>query len=65
MERSIDQGLTPKHRPKGPAKTFGDMIDLHVAAMFDVGRSPLRSKDERNGLHRERISRSSHDRSYQ
>ena len=44
MERSIDRGLTPKHRSKGPAKTFGDLIDLHVADMFEVGKPPRRSK---------------------
>lgn len=44
MERSINQGVTPKSRPKGPGKTFGDLIDLHVSDMQEVGKPPRRSK---------------------
>lgn len=44
QERSIDQGIAPRRRPNGPAKTFGDLIDLHMADMHEVGRVTRRSK---------------------
>jgi hypothetical protein len=44
IERSIDQGITPKRHPKGPARTFGDLIDLHDADMHEVEKPPRRSK---------------------
>lgn len=43
-ERCIDQGITPKQRPNGPAKTFGDLIDLHIHDLYEVGKPLRRSK---------------------
>lgn len=43
-ERCIDQGLNPKRRPKGPARTFGDLVDLHVHDLHEVGKPIRRSK---------------------
>jgi integrase len=43
-ERCIDRNITPRRRPKGPARTFGDLIDLHVQDMHEVGKPPRRSK---------------------
>ncbi|MCC8977249.1 site-specific integrase [Bradyrhizobium acaciae] len=44
MERSIDRNGSPKPRAAVKAKTFGDIIDLHVEDMHEVGRPPRRSK---------------------
>ncbi|MCC8947832.1 site-specific integrase [Bradyrhizobium sp. Arg62] len=44
MERSIDRSGSPKPRAAVKAKTFGDIVDLHVEDMHDVGRPPRRSK---------------------
>lgn len=44
MERSIDRIGSPKPRAAVKAKTFGDIIDLHVEDMQEVGRPPRRSK---------------------
>jgi hypothetical protein len=43
-ERQIDQGGAPTpSRVKG-MKTFGQLIDLHIADMNEVGKTPGRSK---------------------
>jgi len=44
MERNIDRSGSPKPRAAVQAKTFGDIIDLHVEDMHEVGRPPRRSK---------------------
>ena len=43
-ERQIDRGETPKCWRIARLRTFGDLIDLHIADMTDVGRAPGRSK---------------------
>ena len=44
MECNIDRSGSPKPRAAIKAKTFGDIIDLHVEDMHEVGRPPRRSK---------------------
>ncbi len=44
MERRIDQGEVPNSRTRKKPTTFGDLIDLHLAALQQVGRAPRRSK---------------------
>src|SRR6516165_6495152 len=44
MERNIDRSGSPKPRVAVQARTFGDLIDLHVEDMQEVGRPPRRSK---------------------
>ena len=44
MECNIDRSGSPKPRAAVRAKTFGDIIDLHVEDMLEVGRPPRRSK---------------------
>jgi hypothetical protein len=44
MERNIDRSGSPKPRAAAQARTFGDIIDLHVEDMHEVGRPPRRSK---------------------
>ncbi|MDD1521359.1 site-specific integrase [Bradyrhizobium sp. WBAH42] len=44
MERNIDRSGSPKPRAAVQAKTFGDIIDLHIEDMQEVGRPPRRSK---------------------
>jgi len=44
-ERQIDRGETPTLSKVGKLQTFGDLIDLHVADMKEVGKPPRRSKD--------------------
>jgi ABC-type nitrate/sulfonate/bicarbonate transport system ATPase subunit len=43
-ERQIDRGQTPTPSRVGRLKTFGDLIDLHISDMADVGKAPGRSK---------------------
>ena len=43
-ERSIDQGETPTPARVRRLQTFGDLIDLHIADMTEVGKPPGRSK---------------------
>jgi integrase len=45
QERNIDQGRTPVTARAQRAQTFGDLIDLHIADMKEVGKPPGRSKD--------------------
>jgi integrase len=44
MERRIDRGETPSTRVRGDPTTFGDLIDLHLADLEDIGKCPRRSK---------------------
>jgi hypothetical protein len=44
MERNIDRKGTPKPKAAAQVRTFGDIIDLHVEDMHEVGRPPRRSK---------------------
>jgi len=43
-ERQIDRGESPHPSSVGRLKTFGDLIDLHISDMSDVGKAPRRSK---------------------
>ena len=43
-ERQIDRGETPTLSRVGKLQTFGDLIDLHIADMCEVGKAPRRSK---------------------
>jgi hypothetical protein len=44
-ERQIDRGSTPEPSRSARLRTFGNLIDLHIADMKEVGRAPGRSKD--------------------
>src|SRR5579871_2884273 len=44
-ERQIERGETPAHSRIGKLQTFGDLIDLHISDMKEVGKAPGRSKD--------------------
>lgn len=44
-ERDIDQGKRPAQRLRTRAPTFGDLIDLHIQDLVDVGKRMRRSKD--------------------
>jgi hypothetical protein len=41
--RDIDQGKSPARRIRTKAIIFGDLIDLHIKDMHDVGKRPRRS----------------------
>jgi hypothetical protein len=43
-ERQIDRGETPNQSRIARLKTFGDLIDLHIDDVCDVGKPPRRSK---------------------
>jgi integrase len=43
-ERQVDRGATPQPSRIARLNTFGDLIDLHIADMTEVGRTPGRSK---------------------
>lgn len=44
-ERQIDRGESPTPSRIGKLQTFGDLIDLHISDMKEVGKAPGRSKD--------------------
>lgn len=44
-ERQVDRGETPACSKIARLKTFGDLIDLHISDMKEVGKAPGRSKD--------------------
>ena len=44
-ERQIDRGETPLATRVARIRTFGELIDLHIDDMKEVGRAPGRSKD--------------------
>jgi integrase len=43
-ERQIDRGETPTLSKVAKLQTFGDLIDLHITDMKEVGKAPGRSK---------------------
>ncbi len=43
-ERLIDQGLEPSARGSRPSKTVGDLIELHIQDLLEVGKPLRRSK---------------------
>ena len=43
-ERTIDQGLDPRSVNPLKVRSFGDIIDLHVKDMLEVGKIIRRSK---------------------
>ena len=43
-ETWVDQGLVPNKSSVSRLQTFGDIIDLHIADMCEVGKPPRRSK---------------------
>lgn len=43
-EGRIDRGETPTPQRAARLRTFGELVDLHVADMKEVGRAPRRSK---------------------
>ena len=43
-ERQVDRGETPTKSRTARLKTFGELIDLHIDDMCDIGKSPRRSK---------------------
>ncbi|MEL7000660.1 MAG: site-specific integrase [Pseudomonadota bacterium] len=43
-ETRVDQGLAPNKSSISRLQTFGGLIDLHIADMCEVGKSPRRSK---------------------
>lgn len=44
-ERQIDRGETPTPSRIGRLRTFGELIDLHISDMCEVGKAPGRSKE--------------------
>ena len=40
----VDRGETPTKSRIARLKTFGELIDLHIDDMCDIGKSPRRSK---------------------
>ncbi|MFN3585785.1 site-specific integrase [Phenylobacterium sp.] len=43
-ENQIDRGETPMNSRLGRLKTFGELVDLHIEDMCEVGKAPGRSK---------------------
>jgi integrase len=43
-ERQIDRGETPSTSRIGKLRMFGELVDLHIADMKEVGKAPGRSK---------------------
>jgi integrase len=43
-ERCIDRGIALRPRSREGARTFGDLINLHIDDMHEVGKPPRRSK---------------------
>lgn len=43
-ERQVDRGEAPTNSRIGRMRSFGDLIDLHIEDMTDVGKPPGRSK---------------------
>lgn len=43
-ETPVDQGLPPNRSSVARLRTFGDLVDLHIADMCAVGKPPRRSK---------------------
>ncbi len=43
-ERDIDQGKRPAQRLRTKAPSFGDLVDLHIQDLVEVGKRMRRSK---------------------
>lgn len=43
-EGRIDRGETPTPERAARLRTFGELVDLHIEDMKEVGRAPRRSK---------------------
>lgn len=56
-ERQIDRGETPKPSRIAGLSTFGELIDLHIADMKEVGKAPGRSKDATLRMLKRRLGR--------
>ena len=56
-ERQIDRGETPTLSRVGKLQTFGDLIDLHIIDMTEVGKPPRRSKAATLKMLKERLGR--------
>lgn len=56
-ERAIDQGRPPVHSKIGKLQTFGDLIDLHISDMKEVGKAPGRSKSATLDMLKRRLGR--------
>ena len=46
-ETRVDQGLAPTSASVSRLQTFGDLIDLHITDMCEVGKPPRRSEAAR------------------
>lgn len=44
-EREIDRGESPKSPRIADIETFGDLVDLHIDDMKEVGKAPRRTKE--------------------
>lgn len=44
-ERQVDRGSAPLNPRIARIRTFGELIDLHIRDMCEVGKAPGRSKD--------------------
>ena len=44
-ERQVDRGESPTNSRLGCLQTFGDLVDLHIEDMKEVGKAPRRSKE--------------------
>lgn len=44
-EREIDRGEAPRSARIAGLRTFGDLVDLHIADMKEVGKAPGRTKE--------------------
>jgi hypothetical protein len=77
-ERQVDRSETPTSSRIAKLTTFGELVDLHIQDMTDVGKAPLRSKSatlelpkkqlgkcNMTSLDRERIIRFGRDRAAQ
>ena len=44
MERRTDRGETPSTRVRRDPATFGDLVDLHLADLENIGKCPRHCK---------------------
>ncbi|THD53046.1 site-specific integrase [Phenylobacterium sp.] len=56
-ERQIDRGETPTLSKVAKLQTFGDLIDLHISDMSEVGKAPGRSKQATLEMLKRRLGR--------
>jgi integrase len=57
VEREIDLGQKPAPKKVAGIRTFGDLIDLHIQDMKEVGKAPGRSKSFSLDLLKDRLGR--------